>query len=133
MIPTNPRQALGRVLVICGCGSLGHLIVDDLFDGYDCRISVLDRDITQHQRNERDDIQYFVGDITSLQSILPIFRQIKSQVVVHVVGDVEGTRNVIEACVESGVKGLVYMSSVGASGDEGDAVCLCFSSFLDLS
>jgi sterol-4alpha-carboxylate 3-dehydrogenase (decarboxylating) len=133
------KKTLGKVLVIGGCGFLGHHIVDLLLESYKCTISVLDLRTTRNRRPDSDNVQYFDGDITSLSSILPIFEKIKPDVVIHTaspvaVGEsseskaklrnamykkvnVDGTQCVIEACQKTDVKGLVYTSSASVISD----------------
>jgi sterol-4alpha-carboxylate 3-dehydrogenase (decarboxylating) len=137
--PAPQKKTLGKVLVIGGCGFLGHHIVDLLLESYKCTLSVLDLRTTRNRRPESDNVQYFDGDITSLSSILPIFEKIKPDIVIHTaspvaVGEsseskaklrnamykkvnVDGTQCVIEACQKTGVKGLVYTSSASVISD----------------
>ncbi|KHJ34435.1 putative sterol-4-alpha-carboxylate 3-dehydrogenase like protein [Erysiphe necator] len=125
------KTNLGNVLVIGGCGFLGHHIVDTLHKSYNCNISVLDLRTTQNRRPESDGIQYFEGDITSVDSILPIFLQTKPSVVIHTASptltggskelywkvNVDGTRCVIETCQKANVNALVYTSSASIISD----------------
>jgi sterol-4alpha-carboxylate 3-dehydrogenase (decarboxylating) len=131
MAPTPVKHNLGNVLVIGGCGFLGHHIVNQIFDSYSATISVLDLRTTRNRRSDADGVKYFDGDITSLDSILPVFQKTKPDVVIHtasptLVGgskemyrkvNVEGTRTVIEACEKTGVKVLVYTSSASVIHD----------------
>lgn len=125
-IPPQTKVALGNVVVIGGCGFLGHHIVNQLCDSYSCRVSVIDLRTTSNRRAEGDGVKYFDGDITSLDSMLSIFAQIKPDVVIHTASpaalaetphaflrkvNVGGTQCIIEACQKSKVKALVYTSS----------------------
>ncbi|PMD26722.1 sterol-4-alpha-carboxylate 3-dehydrogenase like protein [Hyaloscypha hepaticicola] len=139
------KKTLGKVLVIGGCGFLGHHIVDLLLESYKGKFSVLDLRCTRNRRPDSDGVQYFDGDITSLSSILPIFEKIKPDIVIHTaspaaVGEssqsktklrnamfkkvnVDGTACVIEACQKVNVKALVYTSSASVISDtESDLV-----------
>lgn len=133
--PSSGKPVLGNVLVIGGCGFLGHHIVDLLVRSYTCKISVLDVRTTRNRRPESDGVGYFDGDITSMDSILPIFEKTKPNVVIHTASplavadagkkqkelyykvNVEGTKCVIEACQKTGVKALVYTSSASVVSD----------------
>lgn len=122
---------LGNVLVIGGCGFLGHHIVDILHKSYKCAIAVLDLHTTRNRRPDVDGIQYYNGDITSMESILPIFLQANPTIVIHTASptltggskelykkvNVDGTRCVIEACQKTNVKVLVYTSSASVISD----------------
>jgi hypothetical protein len=139
------KKTLGKVLVIGGCGFLGHHIVDLLLESYKGKFSVLDLHCTRNRRPDSDGVQYFDGDITSLSSILPIFEKLKPDIVIHTaspaaVGEssqsktklrnamfkkvnVDGTACVIEACQKTNVKALVYTSSASVISDtESDLV-----------
>ena len=135
MAPTpsspNPKHPLGKVLVIGGCGFLGHHIVDYILESYTATVSVLDLHTTRNRRPDSDGVSYYNGDITALSSILPIFQEIKPDVVIHTASplavdggrallkkvNVDGTRTVIEASQKSGVKALVYTSSASIVGN----------------
>ena len=132
MAPTpSSKASLGKVLIIGGCGFLGHHIVDLLHESYTASITVLDLHTTRNRRPSSDGISYHEGDITTLASILPVFEKVKPDVVIHtasptLVGgsrelyrkvNVEGTKCVIEACQQSGVKALVYTSSASVISD----------------
>lgn len=131
-VPAPPKKCFGSVLVIGGCGFLGHHIVDQLVERYDCSISVVDLRTSRNRRPESDGVQYFDGDITSLDALLAIFAQVKPDVVIHTASpiavsemprdflykvNVQGTQCVIEACQQSAVKALVYTSSASVISD----------------
>jgi sterol-4alpha-carboxylate 3-dehydrogenase (decarboxylating) len=125
----SETSALGTVLVVGGCGFLGHHIVDRLTK-YKCNIAVLDLSTTRN-RHASSSITYHDGDITSRESLLPTFQKLKPAVVIHtasptVVGanwnkkaadalykkvNVDGTRMLLEVAKETGVKAFVYTSS----------------------
>ena len=130
-IKSSQEKPLGNVLVIGGCGFLGHHIVDLILDSYKATVSVLDLYTTRNRRPDSDGVSYYNGDITDLSSILPVFEKTKPDVVIHTASptavdgakalfkkvNVEGTRVVIEACQKSGVKALVYTSSASVISD----------------
>ncbi|TVY86879.1 Sterol-4-alpha-carboxylate 3-dehydrogenase, decarboxylating [Lachnellula willkommii] len=125
------KKNLGNVLVIGGCGFLGHHIVNLLHDTYTSQISVLDLSTTRNRRPDSDGVTYYDGDITSLSSLVPIFEKAKPDVVIHTASpnlmgaghelyrkvNVDGTACVIEACQKTGVKALVYTSSASVIHD----------------
>lgn len=71
------------------------------------------------------DVQYFDADILSVTELLPIFEQVKPDVVINTVSpsssgsspallqkvNVEGTKCLLEASMKTGVKAFVYTSS----------------------
>ncbi|TVY29759.1 Sterol-4-alpha-carboxylate 3-dehydrogenase,decarboxylating [Lachnellula hyalina] len=125
------KKNLGNVLVIGGCGFLGHHIVNLLHDTYTSKISVLDLSTTRNRRPDSDGVAYYNGDITSISSLVPIFEKAKPDVVIHTASptlmgaghelyrkvNVDGTACVIEACQKTGVKALVYTSSASVIHD----------------
>lgn len=136
-IATPQKKSLGKVLVIGGCGFLGHHIVDLLHTSYSSSISVLDLRTTRNRRPDSDNVAYYDADITTLSSLLPIFEKVRPDVVIHTASptlmegsrtlyqkvNVEGTRCVIEACQKTGVKALVYTSSASiVSDNESDLI-----------
>ncbi|KAH8820304.1 3-beta hydroxysteroid dehydrogenase/isomerase family-domain-containing protein [Xylogone sp. PMI_703] len=130
-VSTQRKDPLGNVLVIGGCGFLGHHIVNLLVESYTCNVSVVDLRTVHNRRPESDGVQYYDGDITDISSLLPIFEKAKPDVVIHtasptLVGgtkqlyrkvNVEGTKCVIEACQKTDVKALVYTSSASVVSD----------------
>lgn len=132
-IPEKPQSKpqLGSITVIGGCGFLGHHIVNQLLESYTCKISVIDLFTTRNRRPDSDGVSYFDGDITSLTSLNTIFQKCKPDIVIHTASpnligandalyykvNVEGTKTVIEACKQNGVKGLVYTSSASVISD----------------
>ena len=126
------KKSLGNVLVIGGCGFLGHHIVDLLLESYTSTISVIDLRTTRNRRPDSDGVAYYDADITSLAAIVPIFEKVKPDVVIHTASpvaahntnnalyykvNVEGTKAVIEACQKTNVKALVYTSSASVISD----------------
>jgi sterol-4alpha-carboxylate 3-dehydrogenase (decarboxylating) len=131
-VPATTKPTLGNVLVIGGCGFLGHHIVSHLISNYTCKTSALDLRTT---RNRLDGASYYDGDITSISSLLAIFAKLKPAVVIHTASpvgnagisnevlqkvNVDGTRAVVEACQQSGVKALVYTSSASVISNNVD-------------
>ncbi|KAE8440693.1 hypothetical protein EG329_006811 [Mollisiaceae sp. DMI_Dod_QoI] len=130
-IPSSQKKPLGNVIVIGGCGFLGHHIVNLLLESYKCKVSVIDIRTVRNRRPDSDGVQYFDADITSMDSILPIFEKTKPDVVIHTASptlaggsrelyrkvNVEGTKCVIEACQKTNVKALVYTSSASVIHD----------------
>jgi len=131
----EPLVSLPSVLVIGGNGFLGRRIPPLLKSRHpNCKISIVD--IAPQGSLPYD---YYQADITKLSSITETFNEVKPTVVIHSAsppiptsgkGDpafffavnVEGTRNVITACQESGVKGLVYTSSASVVYNGGDLI-----------
>jgi sterol-4alpha-carboxylate 3-dehydrogenase (decarboxylating) len=130
-IPSEKKKPIGNVLIIGGCGFLGHHIVNLLHSSYSSTISVIDLHTNRNRRPDSDGVKYFDGDITNLSSLIPIFESIKPDVVIHTASpnlmgasnalyqkvNVEGTKCVIEACQKTNVKALVYTSSASIISD----------------
>ncbi|KAM3075772.1 hypothetical protein ACMFMG_007898 [Clarireedia jacksonii] len=120
------------VLVIGGCGALGHRLVSELLrlDSPPRHVYVFD---VRTENNRIDTVQYYNVDITNkdqvsatLQSLNPL-----PEVVIHTASpppglldlalyikvNVEGTRNLLECSEDLGVKAFVYTSSASVIHD----------------
>lgn len=132
--PTK-KPVLGNVIVTGGCGFLGHHIVDLLVASYDCKTTVIDLRTNRNRRPDADLVDYLDVDVLQQDALDEVFRKIAPDVVIHTVSplaqgaetraakdvfykvNVEGTKNVIEACQQHGVKALVYTSSSSIVSD----------------
>lgn len=122
------KLPLGNVLVVGGCGFLGHHIVSQLLK-YDAQISILDLTTT---RNRHDGAHYHTADIASLPAVRAVLQQVQPTVIIHTAAlpptvnnkellrtvNIEGTRNLV-TCAEElpGVKAFVYTSSASVVHD----------------
>ncbi len=134
------KQNLGNVLVIGGCGFLGHHVVRVLLRDYEASASVVDLRCTRNRQPDSDAVKYFEADITDATKLQSIFEEVKPDVVIHTASpmaqgesrasdaifykvNVEGTKAVIEACQRTGVKALVFTSSASiVSDNSGDLI-----------
>ena len=131
----SPPTPIPSILIIGANGFLGRIMPSLVASRHpDCKISLLDI-----APETPFSYPYFRADITDLSSLIQIFREVKPSVVIHsasppipTVGqgdeelffrvNVEGTKNVITACNETGVKALIYTSSASVLYDGGDLV-----------
>ncbi|MCJ1298394.1 erg26, C-3 sterol dehydrogenase [Hypocenomyce scalaris] len=125
--PRDPNF-LGCVLVIGGCGFVGHHIVSQLLESYSAQISVLD---LHTHRNRFPSVSYHDGDISNSSVVSAIFSSVKPDIVIHTASpahdaskamlnkvNIEGTRNLVEWAGELGtVKAFVYTSSASVIHD----------------
>ncbi|KAI9841121.1 MAG: erg26, C-3 sterol dehydrogenase [Thelocarpon superellum] len=126
------RQSLGSVLVVGGCGFLGHHVVKQLVQYHQTTaIAVLDLRTVRNRMPESDGVRYFDGDITSIPSITPAFTATKPDVVIHTASpvlmekdrelmqrvNVDGTKNLVAVAGKFGVKAFVYTSSASVISD----------------
>ena len=114
------------VIVTGGSGHIGNVLVRTLLaKGYE--VGVIDRDPSTDKAIADLPIKYFQGDIRDLDFLTKTFK--KAEYVCHLAGiisiasgnkellhtvNVQGTKNVIEACKRAKVKKLLYTSSVHA-------------------
>ncbi|OAA66731.1 c-3 sterol dehydrogenase c-4 decarboxylase [Niveomyces insectorum RCEF 264] len=136
---TAKQLSLGKVMVIGGCGFLGHHVVNLLVRDYVPKgtasgVSVVDLRCDRNRRPDADGVRYFDADITDADRLAAIFQEAAPDVVVHTASpaaqssnptadalfykvNVEGTRSVVAACKAAGVRCLVYTSSASILSD----------------
>ncbi len=120
-----------RVLVTGGSGFLGSHVVTALREREDVSV-VVSADIAG--RTARHGVIEAVCDVTDPHALGPLLREHRIDVVVHLAAivnpggdvaveyrvDVDGSRNVLEACMCAGVRRLVVSSSGAAYGYHAD-------------
>ncbi|EYE90196.1 C-3 sterol dehydrogenase/C-4 decarboxylase [Aspergillus ruber CBS 135680] len=143
----RPTMDLGNVLVVGGCGFLGWHIVDHLLnfpsetdssvalpkiegdaqfdvpnlkDRYPqciAKVHVVD---LRTSNNRLPGAQYYDGDITSVESMLSVFRTVKPDVVIHTASPsmLEGNKPLLRKVNVDGTKTLVEVAG-GAHGEWG--------------
>ncbi|KAL2143016.1 hypothetical protein VTI28DRAFT_413 [Corynascus sepedonium] len=132
---SEKKPALGSVMVIGGCGFLGHHVVRLLLRDYNCSVSVIDLRCTRNRRPDSDGVAYYEADITDVEKLQTLFAKVKPDVVIHTASppaqsnetivshelfkkvNVDGTAAVVKASQETGVKALVYTSSASVISD----------------
>jgi len=131
---SEKKPDLGSVVVIGGCGFLGHHVVRVLLRDYDCSASVIDLRCANNRRPDSDGVQYFEADITDAAAIESVFSKIRPDVVIHTASppaqsndsvshalfkkvNVDGTQTIVDACRKTGVKALVFTSSASVASD----------------
>ena len=114
-----------NILITGGTGFIGTHLIQEL-QKYDHKIHVLTRHTTDKQKNK--DAHLVKGDITNQSSISNALKNI--DVVYHNAAlaidsghkkeiydiNVNGTRNLAEACLQNNIKRIVYTSSAGVYG-----------------
>ena len=122
--PQETVQGLGNVLVIGGCGLLGHHTVKFLIANGKPTNEIFVFDISV-KHNRFDDVRYIAGDLSQKDVVSAVFRQTSPNVVVNVVSpdamtpdksvfarcNIIGVQNVIECAQDQGVRVLVHSSS----------------------
>lgn len=135
---SEKKHDIGNVLVIGGCGFLGHHIVKQIASSYTSTLSVLDFRTTH---NRQPNVTYFDADITSTSSVSSVFEKAKPDVIIHTASptaagagtssaemrakhnlyykvNVEGTKNLLDCAANVGtVKAFVYTSSASVVHD----------------
>lgn len=121
-----------RVLITGGSGLLGTHVAAALVAGPDVEL-VVAGDVRGPQ-HPLDGVVYEECDITQADALAPLLRKHGIDVVVHLAAivnpgldhaleyrvDVDGSRHVLEACVEAGVRRIVVSSSGAAYGYHAD-------------
>lgn len=125
---TPKKQFLHNVLVVGGCGFLGHHVVKLLLEQHpECNVSVMDLHTSM---NNFPSVAYYSGDITSREQVDEILVKSKPEVVIDTVSpvfglgkeiyfkvNVDGTRTLLEASGDRGVRAFVYTSSASVVFD----------------
>ncbi|KAE8451828.1 hypothetical protein EG329_002668 [Mollisiaceae sp. DMI_Dod_QoI] len=130
MADSSPKPDLGRVVVIGGSGFLGSHIVDALYSSCTAEIYVISRSATKASYHHPD-VKYIDAEISNTNAagvpdIQSIFAENKIDVVFNTATpnpltakdqqfqdiNITGTKNVILAAQRTGVKALVYTSSI---------------------
>ena len=124
--------SLGSVLVVGGCGFLGHHIVSQLLESYFADVYVLD---LRTDRNRFPSVSYYDADITSSSAVIRILEDVQPQIVIHTASpaftadygrnkaiykkvNIDGTRNLLELAGKIGcVKAFIYTSSASIVHD----------------
>lgn len=134
----KPSKSFGSVLVIGGCGFLGHHIVAQLLESHSAQVSVLD---LRTDRNRFPEASYYDADITSDTAVTRILEEVKPTTIIHTASpalmaddgrnkaiykkvNIDGTRNLIELAGKVGcVKAFVYTSSASVVHDSVSDLC----------
>ena len=126
------------ILVTGGTGFLGSAIVSALLAAKKYSITVIDINPPALGTSSFAEVRYVRASVLSPSDLEEVFREAKPAIVVHTVGvvpmgakrysqrgkdavfavNVEGTRNVLDAAMECGARGLVFTSSVTVLVDE---------------
>ena len=127
---TDANQSLGSVLVVGGCGFLGHRIIRQLLESRAAsEITVVD---IRTDRNQHNAVAYCNADISSKREVQSIFDQVRPRVVVHTASppavghdmnlymrvNVNGTKNLVECALSTeDTIAFVYTSSASVIHD----------------
>lgn len=121
---TGPQ--LGDVLVVGGCGFLGHHVVKFLLKEPTCTsISVMCR---SPFKNLHEGVTYHIGDVTNLEHVRHVMNQVRPKIIFNTASphaykdhehvpdifkvNINGNQNLLEAAVETGtVQAYIYTSS----------------------
>jgi len=132
-MPAATSRLLGPVLIVGGCGFLGHALVRQLLDDPECGdVYVADR---ATDRNRVPGAHYSKGSVTDRPFMSQLITSISPRVVFHLASpnfsfpvkglsddfqktNVEGTQILLDLCSAAhSVKALVYCSTVDAYAD----------------
>ncbi|KAK3111656.1 erg26, C-3 sterol dehydrogenase [Teratosphaeriaceae sp. CCFEE 6253] len=123
-------KSLGHVLVTGGSGFLGHHIVSLLSSRNACD-SITSLDLRAAPKPVHG-VRYELGDITDYDSMLKLFGRLQPTAVIHTASpnalnnkntqlmydvNVTGTKTLVRAAQETGVKAFVYTSSASVIHD----------------
>lgn len=117
-----------NVLVTGGTGFVGANLADNLVRR-GCAVRILRRENSDLRAIDGVDVEHCIGDIRDVNSLAKVVRGCdtvfhtaaivtfeKSKAAIQYEVNVTGTKNVVEACLASGVEKLVHTSSIAAIG-----------------
>ncbi|KAF2869594.1 hydroxysteroid dehydrogenase [Massariosphaeria phaeospora] len=98
----------GVVLVVGGCGFLGHHLVEEVVkrDGQQTKIAVMD---VNTERNRHPAATYYAADVTARDQIQKVLEEVKPRVIFHTVSPspFEKDRNLLEKVNVTGTQHLI--------------------------
>lgn len=119
------NEGLPKVLVTGASGFLGKRVVEVLVQkGYPVRALV--RKLSNTKKLEACGVEIFYGDVADQESLRAAYQGVDA--VVHAAADtagterdgewstIRGTRNVLDLCVQGGIRKLIYISSCAVYG-----------------
>lgn len=122
-----------RILVTGGAGFIASHIVDGLLEeGYE--VAIIDNLSHGREKNVNPNARFYKCDITDLNRLSIIFKFEKPEILIHHAAQIDvdisikepsfdatnnviGTINVLQCCIESGVKRIIYSSSAAVYGN----------------
>ena len=126
---SNPPP-IGSILVVGGCGFLGHHIVERIREVLPAvQLSVLD---LRTDQNRFDHVDYHSGDITSAADVTRVLEATKPQILIHTASptairynpaifakvNIDGTQNLLDCAGRAGcVRAFVFTSSASIVHD----------------
>lgn len=120
-----------KILVTGGSGYIGSAVVRELLNGVD-KVKILVRETDDLRNLEELDVELVYGDITDFHSVKEALKgcdRVFHLAAIYAIWlpdpkmmywvNVQGTKNVLEACLQKKIKKVVYTSSVAALGAHG--------------
>ncbi|GES61423.1 NAD(P)-binding protein [Aspergillus terreus] len=136
------KASLTNVLISGGTGFVGAAIARALAEKHpECALTIIDLNPPGSNHVVPDGITFIQVDVTNADEVSQAVQQVKPDLVIHTAGivpalaerfarrqekrvwkiNVEGTRNMLEAAKQSGVKGFVYTSTCCVVTDNMDS------------
>lgn len=128
-----------KVLVSGGTGFVGAATVRSLADKHpSCAITIIDRSPPRAQHALPEKVEFMQVDVTSISEVNKALQMIQPDVVIHTAGivpaladrfgrrlerevwriNVQGTKNMLDAAAECGVKAFIYTSTCCVTTDD---------------
>lgn len=128
-----------KVLISGGTGFAGAAIVRSLADKHPgCAIIILDLSPPRPQQPLPDEIEFMQADVASMAEVSKALKRVKPDIVIHTAGivpaladrfgrrlerdvwraNVQGTKNMLDAATECGVKAFIYTSTCCVTTDD---------------
>ncbi|ODM23719.1 hypothetical protein SI65_01308 [Aspergillus cristatus] len=132
MRDTRENPSLRNILISGGTGFVGSAIARAVAEQHPkCTVTVLDRAPPNGTHELPDHVAFIQADVTVPDTLYNVLQQARPEIVIHTAGivpalserfgrrleqlvrktNIEGTRNMLDAARQAGVKGFVYTST----------------------
>lgn len=109
-----------HILILGANGGLAQTVIPVLLENADVKLTLLSRNVRQLQRFASDNVRVVQGDVMDLAQLESLMQGVDI-VYANLAGNLEPmAKNVVQAMKNSGVKRLIWISSMGIYGETGE-------------
>ncbi|MBN6066453.1 NAD(P)H-binding protein [Aggregatibacter actinomycetemcomitans] len=109
-----------HILILGASGGLAQTVIPVLLENADVKLTLLSRNISHLQRFAGDNVRVVQGDVMDLTQLENAMQGV-DMVYANLAGNLEPmAKKVVQAMKDSGVKRLIWISSMGIYGETGE-------------